>query len=126
MRRASFTLSSEQQGRSGRSASASTWHPSRIVAPTTSYPCLTSRAAATDESTPPLIATSTRSRMALRRGEPAGLVDQRREQLGHARDARIRGEGAEAHADGRPGEVRGDAEGTEHVRGRDASALAGG
>jgi hypothetical protein len=33
---------------------------SRIVTPTTSYPCRASSAAATEESTPPLIATTAR------------------------------------------------------------------
>src|SRR5437773_4535736 len=59
--RASVIESREQHGRSG------TWSPlqnSFIVAPTTSYPASTSSAAATDESTPPDIATSTRSLIA--------------------------------------------------------------
>src|SRR5215470_5167892 len=42
-------------------ASASCRGQTRMVIPTTSYPCSTSKAAATDESTPPLIPTMTRS-----------------------------------------------------------------
>src|SRR5690348_4565326 len=115
MRRASFTLSSEQQGRSGRSASPSVWQPSRIVAPTTSYPCRTRRAAATDESTPPLMATSTRCCMTLCRGEPTRLLDERREELGNARDGLVGGERTEAQANGGTGQARGNAERREHV-----------
>src|SRR5438552_11283149 len=55
---ASAMESSEQQGRSG---TASPLQNSFIVAPMTSYPASTSNAAATDESTPPDIATRTRS-----------------------------------------------------------------
>src|SRR6188474_1867561 len=113
MRRASFTLSSEQHGRSGTS---SPWQNSFIVAPTTSYPWRTSSAAATEESTPPLIATRTRSRIRLsRRRQTARLLGQHRKHLGNTIDARLGGERAKAEPDRRLRDVRRDAERLEHV-----------
>src|SRR3990170_1897121 len=58
--RASSVSSTEQQLRWCRGASGSSSVHSRMVTPTTSYPCSRSRAAATEESTPPDIATTTR------------------------------------------------------------------
>src|SRR5215210_3766237 len=58
-RRASSAASSEQQlFLNSLTESATSW--SRIHTPTTSWPCSWSIAAATEESTPPDIATSTR------------------------------------------------------------------
>src|SRR4051812_42992797 len=58
-RRASSAASSEQQlFLNSETVSATSW--SRIQTPTTSWPCSVRSAAATDESTPPDIATRTR------------------------------------------------------------------
>src|SRR6185503_5377281 len=132
-RRASFTESREQQGRSGRSPS---WQKSFIVAPTTSYPCSTSIAAATDESTPPDIATSTRSFVPLIspcsvRGVRVGvrhaarLLHERGKYLCHALDAAVGRQTADAHANRRRRELWGDADRAQHVRRRYAPALTG-
>src|SRR6185369_2995177 len=63
-RPASMTSSMVQQGREEPAAPAVSLPLSQscMVAPITSYPCSRSRAAATEESTPPLMATSTRPR----------------------------------------------------------------
>src|SRR6185369_8332290 len=63
-RPASMTSSMVQQGREEPAAPAASLPLSQscMVAPVTSYPCSRSRAAATEESTPPLMATSTRPR----------------------------------------------------------------
>src|ERR1035437_1212616 len=105
IRRASLTLSSEQQGLSGTSAPSLC---SFMVAPTTSYPSRTSMAAATDESTPPDIATSTRGftcrstvgAASIGVRQSARLERQRREHFRDTVDARVGRERTEAHADG--------------------------
>src|SRR6478752_3270878 len=90
----------------------------------TSYPCRTSSAAATEESTPPLIATSTRSRISCsHRCEPARLLHEHREHLHDAIDARFAAQRAEAEPDRRLRDVGRGAKGLEHVRGLDAPAL---
>src|SRR5271155_4346915 len=74
-RRASSTSATEQQPESeGPPQSLS-------VAPTTSYPCSTRRAAATEESTPPDMATSTRMRPVCQLGSAA--MSQRGHDAGH-------------------------------------------
>src|SRR5687767_145428 len=102
-----------------------------MVAPTTSYPRSTRIAAATDESTPPDIATRTRSPVtrspvtSAHPGQAARLLDQRRKERRHALDAVVGGERPEAHPHRRRSEVGADAERAEHVRRRHTSALAG-
>src|SRR6516162_6584264 len=65
--RASSTASVPQQLPNRFVGSSSSWRgQTRMVTPTTSHPCSTSRAAATDESTPPLMPTTMRSAMWLR------------------------------------------------------------
>ena len=62
--RASSTVSGEQQLPKRRVASSDSRHgQTRSVTPTTSWPASTSSAAATDESTPPLMPTTMRSAM---------------------------------------------------------------
>src|SRR5512144_1113185 len=77
--RASATVSGEQQLPNFRVGSSGSRHGhTRSVIPMTSTPCSTRRAAATDESTPPLRPTTMRSCM------PSILARGRRDQLGQA------------------------------------------
>src|SRR3954464_7900129 len=112
--------SSEQHGRSGTS---SPWQNSFMVAPTTSYPCSTSSAAATDESTPPDIATSTRVFILRHRMEAARLAHELREHFAHAIAGRFGAQRAERHTNCRADELARNADGRQHVRRSRAAAL---
>src|SRR5436190_7205101 len=94
-----------------------------MVAPTTSYPCSTSSAAATDESTPPDIATSTRVFILRHRLEAARLAHELGEHFDHAIHGRFCAERAERHADRRADELTRNADGRQHVRRSRAAAL---
>src|SRR5574337_884475 len=120
--RASLMESSEQQGRSG---TESPWQNSFMVAPMTSYPSATSRAAATELSTPPDMATSTFSRTAQHPGELADLLDHGGKDRGHPFDIGGGGGVAQAEADGADGELPGHPHGHEHVGGLDGTGGAG-
>src|SRR6266542_5189429 len=89
--RASSTVSGEQQlpNRAVRSSGSRHGH-TRSVMPTTSWPCSTSRAAATEESTPPLIPTTTRSAMS---GSLPALAARAGDELGQAVQLFARGVG---------------------------------
>src|SRR5688572_14978674 len=95
-----------------------------MVAPTTSYPCSTSRAAATELSTPPDIATSTFSRTAEHSRELAHLLDDCGEYVGGAIDVGLAGGVAEAEAQRAEGQLSGHAECREDVRGLDGASRA--
>src|SRR4051812_34805492 len=86
-------------------------------------------AAATEESTPPDMATSTRSvtRSSLRdcRGGAARLVDELAEYVGDAIDALVVVQAAEADAESRVRQVTLDADGRQDVRRTHRAALAG-
>src|SRR5581483_9020196 len=98
-----------------------------MVAPMTSYPCSARIAAATEESTPPDMATRTRPRIGSARGagQPPGLGDERWEELGHTVDRIGRGERAEAHAHRRDRELPREPDGAQDVRWLHVPALAG-
>src|SRR5688572_20808005 len=96
-----------------------------MVAPTTSYPCSTRRAAATELSTPPDMATSTFSRTAEDSRELAHLLDDRGEDLGGPLDVGPGGAVPEAEADGAERELPRHPHGGEHVRRLDRPRGAG-
>src|SRR5689334_5546673 len=88
--RASATVSGEQQLPNLRAASSGSCQgQTRSVTPTTSWPCSTSSAAATDESTPPLIPTTMRSAMLTRK--LARSLARRRDQLAEPVELLARG-----------------------------------
>src|SRR5262245_37888855 len=82
-RRASSTVAGEQQLPKRVLASCASAHGhTRSVTPTTSKPCSTRRAAATDESTPPLSPTTIRSATSGPLGVAETLGAHRRDELG--------------------------------------------
>src|SRR4029434_3770591 len=78
-----------------------------IDTPMTSWPCSASRAAATDESTPPDIATTILIDRVIRsllfpaayRGQASQFLDKRRQRFDHAIDVGLGIRGAEAESD---------------------------
>src|SRR5512147_2274941 len=88
-----------------------------MVAPTTSWPCSTSRAAATELSTPPDMATRTFLRTAEHHGQLADLLHHGGEDADRPVDV---GRGrlmAQAHPDRAQGQAPGNAHRGEHVGG---------
>src|SRR5712692_4543511 len=97
-----------------------------MVAPTTSYPCSTSRAAATELSTPPDMATRTRSGTGEDSRQRPHLRDDARKDLGHPVQLVGRRLPAQAEAERADGEGAGDAHRHQHVRGLDRAGVARG
>src|SRR5690242_14617873 len=98
-----------------------------MVAPITSQPCSTSKAAASDESTPPLIATRTFPRLGTpeRRAELADPRDDPRESHGDGRNVGGGGIVAQGKADRSQRERALHADGGQYMRRFDGTSRAG-
>src|SRR5215218_9608779 len=100
-----------------------------MVTPITRWPCSTSSAAATDESTPPDMATSTvrfsiatTPSVRFDEGERAHPLDERRQRAEHAVDLLRRRLTPQREADGRTRDLVRDPHLGEHVRRGDGTA----
>src|SRR6476646_3862021 len=97
-----------------------------MVAPTTSYPCSTSRAAATELSTPPDMATRTRSGTGEESRQRPHLRDDPRKDLGHP--VKLVGRRLPAQTEPKRANCKGagDAHRHQYVRGLDRAGVARG